>query len=48
MSGNDIGGVVYTADGMQREKCFGGMMVGQSGMAGEDRLTQQNQKTLWW
>lgn len=47
MSGNSIGDVVYTANGMQREKCFGGM-VGQSGMEGEDRLTQQNQKTLWW
>jgi hypothetical protein len=34
-SGNDIGDVVYTANGMQREKCFGGMMVGQSGMEGE-------------
>ena len=34
-SGNDIDGVVYTANGMQREKCSGGM-VGQSGMEGED------------
>jgi hypothetical protein len=34
VSGNTIDDVVYTASGMQREKCFGGM-VGQSGIDGE-------------